>query len=502
VSSYSDYANAASDILLKKGEAAARAKEQTGQIWGSTIATLGQTIPKQVQDAMAAGAQKRKLVQFQQVIQQNGGDLEKSLPILYGIDAHMAGQVADDHAKVQESVAKVTKIKQDAEKAKLDWADELWGRVNDPGSYARAVLASQAVGDTSHPAEYDPAHVKQVQQGIIQQKLALQPPRAPTEASLAADLSSPDPVVRDRATKALDRLKPAPVAGGAKTVTELRIDAANPNSPTRDQSAQILANMPPSETVSSAAEDERYRVINAKPPQARTPDERAWSAAYEKQKTLGVDTSASFAANRQAQSIAAQTAQQQRAQAFTESQAGRKELTDKVEQPYQTAQAGVDTLRETIQAAKDGNVVAGQLQSLLTTMATLKAEGFNRINTAEINATGDAGSMFQRVEGWFSHATAGQPIPASVQKDMANYADILEKAAYKKYQSGFQTTTKRYGLSDEQPLPPPASVTAQPPPGVTTPSAGGFDVTAPNGKTYHFATKGAAEAFKARAGIK
>ncbi len=441
MSTYQDYADSVSRILENKGAAEARAKEQGGQLWGSTIANLGQVIPQQVQQAITQNAQKKKLAQFQSVIQQNGGDLEKSLPILMGIDATMAGKLAKDHADVQESVAKVQKIQQDAKKAQLDWSDELWSRVNDEDSFSRAALASHQIGDQV-PDHYDPEWVKQKQAGLVQQKQALEAGKP--HYKYGADVGIYNEYTGDVKTPS------TPKASALKTVTELRIDAANPNSPTRDQSAEILKNMPASETVSSAAEDERYRVIQAKPPQARTPDETAWSNAYEKQKTLGIDASASAATDRQTKTIAAQVAQQARAQGFTESQAGRDRL-DKVNQAYHTAQSGVDTLRETIQAAQSGNVTAGAMQSLLTTMATLKAEGFNRINTAEIGSTKDAGSLVQNIEGWFGKATAGQPIPASVQKDMQDYANILEKAAASKYVKDFNSVKQTYGLTNATP---------------------------------------------------
>lgn len=80
------------------------------------------------------------------------------------------------------------------------------------------------------------------------------PDRNPTEASLAADLSSPDPAVRERAKVALDRLRPIKTEG---------------------------------EGITGPEADERYRNIVAKPAKARNADDAAWAAAYERQKTLG-----------------------------------------------------------------------------------------------------------------------------------------------------------------------------------------------------------------------
>jgi hypothetical protein len=166
------------------------------------------------------------------------------------------------------------------------------------------------------------------------------------------------------------------------------------------------------------------------------------------------------AAERQARALQAQIDAENRRESFTEAQAGRKELTDKVETPYQTARASSNTLRDVVAAAQAGNKVAGSLQSLETTMAAIRAQGLNRINTAEIGVTANAGSLWDRLQGWVGKATEGQPVPADVQKDMLQFADILDKAAYQKYITGHRAITQRYGLKDEQPLPAPGVMTS------------------------------------------
>ena len=108
---------------------------------------------------------------------------------------------------------------------------------------------------------------------------------------------------------------------------------------------------------------------------------------------------------------------------------------------------------------------AAALQNLETTMAAIRAQGLNRINTAEIGVTADAGNLWDRIVGYVGKKAEGQPVPANIQKDMTEFADILEKAAYQKYQEGHTSITKRYKL-DEAPLPPP-STSAVPPPTLT-----------------------------------
>jgi hypothetical protein len=204
-----------------------------------------------------------------------------------------------------------------------------------------------------------------------------------------------------------------------------------------------------------------------------SPADLAWAKAYGKEKLLTVDASAAAAAGRQAAAIGAQTAEQRRAQDFAEQQAGRRELTDKVETPYRTAVTSAQTLRDVVTDAKAGNKVAASLQNLQTTMAAIRSQGLNRINQTEIGTTAGAGSVWDRLVGWMGHATEGQPVPPDVQNDMLKYADILEKAAYDNYKTGHAAITERYKLTDEKPLPAPGAAR----------SGGMVTLRAPNGQT-------------------
>jgi len=241
--------------------------------------------------------------------------------------------------------------------------------------------------------------------------------------------------------EATERLKPREVPAGGTLVdptTNQPIFTA-PEKPTHDEWSMFAAS---------------YAKQLGKPTwDALTPAQQ--QSAF----TAFANAKADPAAARQAATIGAQVAQQQRQQSFTEAQAGRKELTDKYETPYQTSLASSNTLRDVVAAAQAGNKVAGSLQSLETTMAAIRAQGLNRINTAEIGVTANAGSMWDRIQGWMGKAVSGEPVPASIQKDMLQFADILDKAAYQKYITGHRAITKRYGLTDETPLPAPSSVT-------------------------------------------
>jgi hypothetical protein len=183
-------------------------------------------------------------------------------------------------------------------------------------------------------------------------------------------------------------------------------------------------------------------------------DEQATMTAYEQDKLLGPEAAAAAATNRQTRAIDAAAAAQNRTQTFAEQQAGRKELEDKIEPPFYTAKASAQMLRDTISAAQSGNMTAAALQSLETTMAAVRAQGLNRVNMAEIGLSAGAGSSWDRIQGWFGKAAAGQPVPPAVQKDMLQFADILDKSADQKYKQGWQSTIDRYGLTKEKPLVP------------------------------------------------
>lgn len=239
-------------------------------------------------------------------------------------------------------------------------------------------------------------------------------PDKPTEASLAADLSSPDPAVRARAETAMKALKPE-----------------KPNTAEQD--------------------DARYRDIVARGTQRQpvSAADAAWMQAYEKQKTLSVDKSAGMANDRLSRTIAQQNELQRKAQDFNVAQVARKDLTV-VEKTYTEALAGAGMLRDVIDAAKGGNKVAASMQNLQAAMASVKAAGFNRINMAEIGIPGSAGSFLDRIASRFGRVSEGQPVPADLQADMVKFAWLLEKAAYRKYTEGFDSIAKYYNLTDVQ----------------------------------------------------
>lgn len=166
------------------------------------------------------------------------------------------------------------------------------------------------------------------------------------------------------------------------------------------------------------------------------------------------DPAAIAAANRQAATIAAQIAQQGRTQTFTEQQAGRAELTNKIEQPYLDAREKADTLKNAVTLAQNGNKEAANVQGLLATLGLVTSEGVKRINTTELDQVAGAGSLFDKIKARAGAIVAGQPIPNDLQKDLIQLSSMLEQSARKKYEQGFNQVQQRYKLTDEVQLPP------------------------------------------------
>lgn len=225
-------------------------------------------------------------------------------------------------------------------------------------------------------------------------------------------------------------------------------------------------------------------------------DEQASKKAYEQRSLLGPEAAQAFAANQQARAQAAATAQQARTQDFAEAQAGRLELTNKVEQPYLDAKEKASTLRSVIDAAQNGNMVAGNVQTLLGTLGLVTMEGVKRINTTELQQVGGAGSLLERIKGEAGSIVAGKPLSPKIQGDLKQLSDMLEQSATQKYQQGWQSVTSRYKLKDEQSLVPVGGST-------TTPAAPGGAITVrdPQGGVHTFPDQASADKFKKAAGI-
>jgi len=503
------------DLLLRRGDveaqraraiadAQARAELASGQAWGGAIQNIGQTvaaIPQQIQQAKAQQQQEQiRGLQLQQAQVQNA-DLMQRQKGQQAMDAMLTGdQMPPDAAGPRQpsyldeqglfDIPKITASLNAGGMGHLapelvKGAESINASILTHQESQRKAAQAQAVmiGDLADGALRMAAAGTPIPQAIdfVAQPALVTKSISPEDfAKVKAQIASlPEPqqiaalnTLRDRAaqispTKTLaegatevDRYGRPIATGGNKppTEAELALKAAegDPNA------AKAMGMLKPAPNRTTEMDDARYRDIQARVVQKQpvTPDEIAWAGAYEKQKTLGVDKSASAAAERQTAAIAQQTAQQKRAQDFQQLQAARAEVEKNANKPYLDAKTSADTLRDVVTAAQNGNKIAGSLQSLETTMAAIRAQGLNRINTTEIGVTANAGNLYDRIKGWLGKATEGQPVPADIQKDMLAFSDILEQAAYKKYLDAHKSITDLYGVTTMKPsLPPPVSST-------------------------------------------
>ncbi len=241
---------------------------------------------------------------------------------------------------------------------------------------------------------------------------------------------------------------------------------------TQAETAKLQSEAKNGPPVTEADLDAQAQTLLAKQAQGQplTTVEAANLKAYQERKRTVSDPAALAAADRQNATIAAQIAQQGRAQDFTQKQAGRQELTTKIEQPYLDAKEKADTLRNVIASAQQGNMVAGSIQPLLATLGFVTMEGVKRINSTELQQVAGAGSLLERIKGQVAGLSAGQPMSPKLQNDLKQLTGVLEQSARKKYEQGFNATTKRYGLTDEQMIADPNA-----PAGATTGGALSYD---------------------------
>ena len=417
--------------------------------------------------------------QIRSVMAANGGDVDQGIQTLYGLNPRAAAAFEETVGKARKENLEAAGKALDNQKTQLANHLNIWGLVKDQPSLdaIRPLFVKSfpqldaalptAYGDGTAVQAVNDAALTRKDQVEQKQKVLDLFAKGDFHAALGNVLSQPDITAEkwDQAiTGAVAMGMPKAVGdefGGVGGFSADNVANAARLAVPAAKRAEFAAKGPTEEQATN-----QYRAIQLKAQlgQPVTPEEAAWAKAYEKQKTLTVDVSAGAATDRQTRTIAAQIAQQGRAQDFTQLQAARQDIRENVDKPYATAKSGAETLRDVVTAAQAGNKVAASLQNLETTMAAMGAQGFKRINTAEIGATGDAGSLFDHIVGWAGKASEGQSVPANIQKDMLAYADILDKAAYKKYAASHDASNTLYGTRIPRTYAPPAAVTPTPPP--------------------------------------
>ncbi len=471
---------------LQVGQAQARAAEASGQAWGGAVQTLGQ-LPQQVMQQQrqaqmqALDVQKTQAqigdMQAQQKEREAAAQKQQRLDQMnQGIDTLMKNSFKDDPQTGVSTFDRPT-FEQGLVQSGMghlypqmaETLDKLDASAAKRNAESRVMLANTLDGIAK--AGYTPEAVMSGAAYLKKNNLITQDHLAPVLDAVAAD-SSPQAIqkVVDGLGQSIPEYRQLQDAEAKR-----KADLAKTVAETSKLKAEVDGTLPKPQRPTAEIDKQKYIDIQARISQRQpvSKDELAWAAGFEKEKTIGPEASAAAASDRQAATMAQQNAIQQRAQDFQISQAGRKELTDKVEMPYQTAMASAQTLRDTVAAAKTGNLTAAAMQNLETTFAAIKSQGLNRVNMAEIGINANAGSIWDRLQGSFGKLKDGQPVDPKIQQDMVEFAGILEKAARKKYQDGFAAVTKRYGLKDEKPIVAPE---AAPAPGQPI-KVGGFTVT-------------------------
>lgn len=460
--------DAAARAAIATGEAQAGARAANGDVWGRTIANVAQ-IPQQImqQRRLEQDSAQRRELQAQQI---ENGKAQASTRLQTAAEKEqkrVVGMIGFDAEKSPDAAAFVSRVQ---ERARLGLLPK--------DTAAHLVERAQSGDWPTMQSEYVGFNA-QFQEALKTREIRTR----------NADGSETVRIVEDKPGQFESAAPPA--TKRPPTEAELAAIATDPARPQaeRDAAKAAMALLKPAPNRTAEQDDAKYRDIIARGTQRQpvTPEDAAWASAYEKQKTLGVDKSAGAASDRQANAIAAQTAQQTRAQGFTEAQAGRKELTEKVEAPFRQAQQSAQELRDLVHLAQSGNKEAASLQALQATMSTVRANGLNRLNQAEMRLPAEAGSLWDKVQGRMGKLVSGQPIDGALQKDLLELADFLEKGAYNRYATAHKDVTTRYKLGDEKPAAPPA---------------GYFSIAAPDGKTYTFPSQDAMDAFKKSAGIR
>lgn len=473
------------DIILEAGNARAAALRQGGAIIGNTIANVSaipaqmsaqandpqrQMAVAQVADLKRQQAGRQTLAQMIKANTPDDGSAPDHEKIAAGVSAAGYPDVAEAWLKTaaanSENLEKLRTAKRAYETAATSTIGDLAFSADSPAAFTAAVgLAAQ-----HHLIDEQTAH------GVLDH-LDQQGPEA-WQAARAQYL--PFSPKWQKQQEEFNKLVVVPeggsvVSGGKlvfqstkppKTEAELAADAANPESPTAAVSKAGLDLLTQAKQTPGNGELKSGR-LDGKVVFA-TFDPKTRRLMYQGKDVTDALQPLTDPLEVQATALAAQVAQQARAQAFTEQEAGRKELSEKVEQPYKDAREKADLMRGVIAAAQNGNMSAANVQGLLGVLGLVTTEGVKRINTTELEQVQGAGSLLDRIKGKVGKLVAGQPLDAKVQSDLRELSNLLEQSAYKKYAEGHKTTTKRYGLKDEQPLPAPAGVAPPPalPPGL------------------------------------
>lgn len=183
MSSYSDFAGNVSDLLARQGENLGRAKAASGQNWGQAIATLGDRIPKQVQEAIAANQQRRKQAQIQSIFQQSGGDLGKAIPEIMALDPEMGTKLAKEYGESQKLAYDLAKLDHEYKTRRAEMGLSRLATAENESQYASALLGLKEAGEdiSGLDPQFSPNAVQRANRMLLsaKERLELDKPKEP-----------------------------------------------------------------------------------------------------------------------------------------------------------------------------------------------------------------------------------------------------------------------------------------------------------------------------------
>ncbi len=122
---------------------------------------------------------------------------------------------------------------------------------------------------------------------------------------------------------------------------------------------------------------------------------------------------------------------------------------EKATATYDGAQKAADDIKTMIDLAKSGNKLAQAYTPVEGAININSAAGIKRVNTAEIDAYGGAGSLWDSIKGRLGKLSAGAPIPLDVLNDMQQVHEALAGNAAKIYQRDLTRINRDYGAAFE-----------------------------------------------------
>jgi hypothetical protein len=155
--------------LQNKASAIAEGHRARGQILGNAIATLGQQIPQQVQQAMQRNAQKRRDEQLQAIFQRHRGDLGAAINEVMGVDRELGLELMKRHGDALKTAGELKKLQMEATKEQRTRLFGILSTAKNQDEYTNGFLVAKLAGievPPEMPREFDPALMATLRQSV------------------------------------------------------------------------------------------------------------------------------------------------------------------------------------------------------------------------------------------------------------------------------------------------------------------------------------------------